>query len=342
MNSDDIFVVAGDYNLPGLMDEHLKCVSYNEKSSSFVNMLNLSDLSQKCSIFNYSGVILDLILSNADVVVKEISRMDSLVEIDPHHPALCVELDLLETPQFRYDASSYLQFWKADYNVINTKLLDVDWDVMFLSNDLSYMLNKFYDILFEIIEASVPKKIKNCIKYPCWYSLSLIKICKEKKKFHDKWKVYKNLRDYNTYSFLRRRFKKVKAYCYFKYLNLMERSIENNIKSFWDFTKSKRNNAIGLPKSVHYNNVKGDTLDEISDLFADYFQSVYEPATTQTLDSSDDFFNTNIHDLSFTPVEVFQYLDKLDPKKASGPDLIPSFFFDEMFIKSGISIVSDF
>lgn len=107
---------------------------------------------------------------------------------------------------------------------------------------------------------------------------------------------------------------------------MIERSIENNIKSFWDYSKSKSNNLNGLPKTVHYKDAKGENLEEISDLFADYFQSVYEPASDQDLNEPEDLLNTNLHDLSFSPVQVFEYLDKLDPKKASGPDLIPSIF----------------
>lgn len=280
-NMDDCVLIVGDFNLPNLVSANGVIASYNNKSVKLLQTISLCNLHQESSVFNYSGVMLDLVLSNMNVNVLEVDLNDALVPIDFHHPALNIEFLIENEEVINPPKESMLKFWDADYNEINNFLIAVQWNYLLDYDDVNVALEKFYIKLQEVIDIYVPKKYKNDSKYPAWYTLALIKLLKEKKKFHDKWKVYKNLRDWNTYTKLRKRFKTCVKICYKKYLNLIQKSItvENDTKAFWNYTKSKKNNSSGFPKSMHLNGSQADSIDGFTDLFSDFFQSVYEEAS---------------------------------------------------------------
>lgn len=326
-NLDDMVLIVGDFNLPNLVSANGLITSYNNKSVQLLQTVSLCNLQQESSVFNYSGVMLDLVYSNINVAVSEVDLNEVLIPIDFHHPALSIEFLIKNEAVIHPPNESIFKFWDADYNEINNFLLTVPWDSLLDLDDVNMALDKFYEKVQEAIDLYVPRKYKNEKKYPAWYTLALVKLLKEKKKFHDKWKVYKNLRDWNTYTMLRKRFKKSVRICYQKYLSLVQKSIsvENNTKAFWNYTKSKKNNSSGFPKSMYFDNDHADSVEGFTDLFADYFQSIYEKSSQQNTEP-DDFYNIDISSVNITPALVFQQLDRLDEKKSAGPDLVPPVF----------------
>ena len=82
------------------------------------------------------------------------------------------------------------------------------------------------------------------------------------------------------------------------------------------------------PNSMKYLNRASCEPKDISDLFADYFKSVYkEPRTDyvrQVLPAND--LRSRLFQLSFTESEVLYQLDKLNANKGAGPDEVPNIF----------------
>lgn len=142
-------------------------ISYNDKATKLINTLHFCGLVQQSSVFNYSGVILDLVLSNVDLTVNEISSDDLLAPIDHHHPALNIQLSINQQTFATTLNVSQFKFWDADYNIINDQLISTNWDDILHSSDVNQMLASFYKKLYEIIDCFVPKKYKNNTKYPC-------------------------------------------------------------------------------------------------------------------------------------------------------------------------------
>lgn len=123
-----------------------------------------------------------------------------------------------------------------------------------------------------------------------------------------------NIRDYET-----------SVICHRNYLNLIQDSIATNVKSFWDYAKTKRSNSTGFPKTMSYDGKQSTSIETSSELFAEYFQSVYEEESTSKWNSRD-FYNINISTIHVTAADVFKYLDRLNSKKSAGPDLVPAIF----------------
>lgn len=323
---ESLFIIAGDYNLPGFVNGVNKLTPFNPKSNKLLNTLNFCNLNQKSQVFNYTDVMLDLVFSNEEFVVCEVQTKYLLVPIDTHHPALVFDVDCGNDDELiQLNEPALFKFWNADYSHINDVLTDCQWDQLLGNSNINEMTCIFYDKIYEIIDENVPKINKNK-KYPIWFTKSLIKVLKEKNKFHCKWKVYKNIRDYSTFSILRRRFKKLSNDCYTKYISLIEDNIVVDIKSFWDYVKSKKSNSCGLPTKLHLDDKQATTNDAIGDLFADYFRKVYEEKNFDVQSAPEDWYNISISEIRVTPVEIFLLLEKLDPRKSCGPDLIPPLF----------------
>lgn len=323
-NSD--VVVVGDYNLPNFVSSSGEIINYDFKSNKLINCMSFCNLKQLSSVFNYSGVMLDLVLSNKSLVVTEAHQDDLLTKLDPHHPAVILEFEITSNKTEWSQCESSFNFWKADYNLINDFLVDINWDEKLSCLQLQAMLDTFYTSIYECFDLFVPVKSKNNSKFPRWYTMPLIKLYKEKKKFYDKWKVYKNIRDYDTYCLLRKRFKKMVGVCYSNYLKLTEKSIGDDSREFWNYVKNKKKNSDGLPNSFRFGDKVGVTCRENVDLFAEYFQSVYEDFNGVHHSTPGGYNNISISSIWISPATVFCYLNKLDEKKSGGPDLIPAVF----------------
>ena len=109
----------------------------------------------------------------------------------------------------------------------------------------------------------------------------------------------------------------------------IESSLGFDIKSFWKFTNSARGIS-GLPNVMSFRNSLADNGQDIVDMFATYFESVYvEPDN----DNSDDelidnytYSDINISKLEITQMDVFEAIEKLNGKIGPGPDGLPSSF----------------
>ena len=87
------------------------------------------------------------------------------------------------------------------------KLLLVDWSVFNNFNTVEEAVSKFYQILDEIFQMHVPRKVTYVGNYPNWFNGSIIKIVKQKKSAWKKYSKTKSPDDYLTFKTLRTQLK---------------------------------------------------------------------------------------------------------------------------------------
>lgn len=93
-----------------------------------------------------------------------------------------------------------------------------------------------------------------------WYSPATTKALKEKRKFHKRWKCYRNELDYLTFSILPSRCIFLIERDYNNYLKRCEDSTRDIPKSFWESVSCKKRESTFFPSTVHYNdNVASNT-----------------------------------------------------------------------------------
>lgn len=325
-------LILGDFNLssitwlPSSRSSDLSPSEYSGlKASSFVEFVSLSDLNQYNYLQNASSRILDLILYDSDNIVVLPSA--PLVKVDNYHPPLEIDLDIKRPHHlsFNSDFAQY-NFRKTDYARCCSDLSTVDWNVLLKSNCNDSLLN-FYNALWAAIKCHTPlKRIRNN-KYPVWFSGSLIRVLREKDKYHTKFKRFGNPRDYDAFSLLRKRSKKLLNDNYRTFIDSVEMSLPVSTKSFWNYVKSKKCSNV-IPKSMEYNGMLASDGGEVVDLFSKYFSSVFNnPLPTASSNTHiPNMSNFSLYQVNISLSDVQRCLSGLDANKGAGPDGIPPVF----------------
>lgn len=334
-NPSDHCLVLGDFNIPSapwyrdglevLLNMSAKdCDNLTEALHSFLTLTNLKQFND---IFNINNRILDLVISDKDCLVSRCT--EPLVNEDAHHPALVVSVQSLSMRLLRSVPRTVPLFGRGDYDQINSAIMSIDWQFLHGCGDIDMAVGRFYETINDVISKHIPTKTFKCDeRHPPWFSSALIKIIKEKLRYHKKWKIYHRQSDYDTFSLLRERQKRVQRECYDKFILNAEHKIKIDSKYFWKFVKSKKGHS-GLPDTMFYNETISTDGKDICNLFNNYFHSVFEPSVPDpplARPISDSNVLKVISSIDIPVDLVEKYLSSLDTTKGCGPDGIPPIF----------------
>lgn len=327
----DTFVLVGDFNLPDLVWSYnvkacCYCCDVNNKDLlvDFKNFTSYNSLFQFNGHCNKNGKILDLMLSDCPDVEVFPGSLPFVAE-DPHHPSLEVLIRISPICSSVKRACSGYKFFKADYDLITSSLNSVDWKNFFDSSDVDECVGKFYTKINEIIEKYVPKRSLNCTKFPTWFSKNTISLIVEKKRYHRKFKRFKNGLYYEIFSNLRRQCKCSIIKDYSVYVDSVEGDIVANPRSFWSFVgNARRSGRIPSAMLVGDDVVVGDGA--VSDGFSEYFASVFETSDKPVLISGGGVCTSSMFLKNIEHSDIVDKINKLDVNKGPGPDDIPPVF----------------
>lgn len=333
-------LIAGDFNLGFIKWEldnsdpqsaSMSANNYNNSLGySFVDFLSLNNLKQINHVKNHQGKSLDLILSNFNnILVHESNR--PLSTIDPYHPPLCIEVFSVSPKYLKCKLSSKFNFRKANYQIINDRLNQINWTENFACcQDVNAMVEEFYKILDDITSSFVPKSKAKCNRYPMWFSKDLIHILNEKEKHRIRYKKYKNPRDEYEYKLLSQRANQVIKNCYKNFSEKMERGITHNPKLFWSFVKAKKSSSSEIPSELKLGTEVAKSGDDICNLFARHFSSTFsQTAVSHSVHRSNDKQTSSCNTLgrvAFSEEEIVRALKRLNVCKGAGPDGLPPLF----------------
>lgn len=329
----DLFLIVGDFNMPNI-DWDLKSSGHldpmevtNENQIIFLDTVYACNLEQYNNIRNTNGRLLDLVYCNSNLTVSPSDY--PLVPEDPHHRSICIELSLDTHNYLSINKRTLFNYKEGNYAEINTGLGKTNWDDILSKGSINECVGVFYRILTGLRNTFVPSKITSPGAFPTWYSSALKKVLKEKFKYFKKFKNYGNQYDYETYSLLRERAKKLENECYQSYIGKVEDSVVDNPRFFWSYTKSLNKSSHALPSIMKYEDQSGDTGETICNLFSQYFQSTFlDPCSdnrTPNLDNQPPcgFTLNNVH---IDPKEIQKLLKTTDLNKGAGPDGISPYF----------------
>lgn len=197
----------------------------------------------------------------------------TLVPSDLSHPPFyLLTPDLYNFQTMKRSSISRYNFYKADYNGINEDLSNINWNNLLSSLSAVNAVSKLYDVLYDTIKKHTPLVTAKDRNFPIWFNPSLIRLFKNKKKAWTKWKKFKNARDYENFSTLRKQFKSECNTCFTKYIKSVEDSIKINPNYFWKFMHSRKSKS-GLPSNMYYNNVACSDPLNICNTFSRFFKT---------------------------------------------------------------------
>ncbi|KAF9809275.1 hypothetical protein SFRURICE_015738 [Spodoptera frugiperda] len=174
---------------------------------------------------------------------------------------------------------------------------EASWDCVFDSSDANSATTHFYNTLYDIFDACMPKKLRsknNNRRYPVWFSSDIIKASKLKLKLHSIWKFTNSTYDYQNFSNHRASLKSQIAAAHRAYLQQIERNIRRNPRQFWEYISSLRTKG-GFEPNVTF---KGESFTGVAaaEAFAEFFSSV---------------FLTQVPQLSIDPLDIVTFHDHM-------------------------------
>lgn len=326
-------IVIGDFNLyscPANISNYFEC------------FLSYCEFTQSNTVPNHLGRQLDLVLSaGISGGVTVVAADEALVPVDAHHPPLAVSVRPAAapttSPAVARDSSAHhirpqWNWNRADFQLLYSRILSIDWSMMYGMHDLEEMLNFFYDNINCTINGCVPRKKLSSgnsrYVYPVWYTRDIIKNIQIKATLHKKFKKTKLDNDYHKFAECRTRIKKLIETAHKQHKNKIQYQFVKDPKSFWQYIRSKRKT---LNKQSIIKEGQHLTDDECAVQFADFFESVYskEPPKLDACAAVSEVGATSarVHIETLSLAEVRQALGSLKPKRSSGPDGIPAFLF---------------
>ncbi|CAK1604457.1 unnamed protein product [Parnassius mnemosyne] len=332
-------LILGDFNLSGIAwndtevpfavngNNNMTKTSFESTLLDFIALKNLTQYNT--TVLNHKGKILDLVLSNLNILLNVTRSNSELSSVDDYHPPL--EFTLPSGYSAKLLSRNYNErhnFYKADFEKISNYLSSIPWESDLAScTSVDEMNNKFYSILRSSILKYVPKSKPASKKFPPWYTRDLIHLSREKYKLRMRYKKYNNPLDELAFRTVKKRCSDLTESCYLKYITDLEKSLSVNPKKFWTFLKSKKVNSNAYPSAMTFDDKDETCGTGICNLFASYFASVYRPSlplcNVPDLEYSVSCF---LGSLTLRREDVLKTLKGLDRTKGAGPDGIPSLF----------------
>lgn len=323
-------LLIGDFNLGSLPWLPTQLTT---NKSVYNNMLMdftfLHELTQYNLIRNDRNNILDLVLSNINIARLTVS-CNPLSMVDPAHPPLEFSIPFHPVDTLPLNNNIRFCFFKADYVRIVKDLNDTPWDEKLRGCEtVDEMVSVFYSVLYTLIKKHVPISKPHSSKYPIWYSSELKNLLREKLKYRKKIRKYNsNPRDVISFDLLKKRCYKLSATCYKNYILQLEANMSSNPKLFWSFLKHKKVTKSSYPAKMFLDDKTSTNGNDICNLFADHFGSVYSADTHshQSLISNECITSNYLSSIFLNENEILIALKHLDCFKGAGCDGIPAIF----------------
>jgi hypothetical protein len=220
-------------------------------------------------------------------------------------------------------------FHRANYDQISSLLLRYEWN--FDASDLNLAADILHNRLTEVIEECVPKKIVRVTKSPPWYDKMLINLKNKKSKAHRKWNKSKLEADLLRFDALCLEFQQYESRCYENFISKTSSEIKSNPRKFYSYVDYKKK-AHNLPNTMQLDENVLSNESEISNKFAQFFESVYADKLAFDKDEFDYIENTgcNLTNMIISHDELLKELLSLDGNKNAGPDNIPPIFLKKL------------
>ena len=338
--------IYGDFNQRAVTfiadDENesvlIPIVGDNETLLSLFDKSAAIGLSQINHVANQNKCFLDLLFTNMseDFCVSEAKA--PLWKNEVFHTAIEYSIFVHENTTILDESllEPYFDFKQANYDLISTKLNAIDWQTLFRNLDIEQAVNTFYQIIYDILETTIPKKLRKKAynaKLPVWYNRNIINLKNKKQKAHKTYKSSKTDRNLSIYLKICEDLKLEIKIAHDEYNAKVENNIKNDPKSFFNLVKSKQKSN-NFPSRMYLDNKTGQASHEISNLFANFFQDVYTTHNDKDRDYQYfEYLPEPLIDVTVDNIllnEILMSLDTLDIKKGCGPDGLPPAFLKSM------------
>lgn len=177
----------------------------------------------------------------------------------------------------------------------------------------------FISTMKRLIEQNVPKvTIKKYTNKPEWWSPELQRLKNRRDKSSKRRNGVGSMVEYEA---AQKAFSDENDRRHSEYIRLKQENIKSNPAEFWKFAKLT-GGVERYPVEMHYGNRTGKSTEQIVDLFADYFESLY--AHDETIWKFDDIYDPILgaEEISISLFDIEAAIHSLDWKSGARPDEI--------------------
>ena len=336
------FCISGDFNFP-LIDWQSLSVSSGASSDTadsancLLSFMSDHLMNQYVTVPTRENNILDLFITNNDNLVTNVSSTET--DISDHN---MVDIMISFNPASPYrphvntfdeDNFRSLNFFEADFDVLNQKFGEIDWEMLQSSCSDQDFPALFTDTLFQICKSVVPPKKVSAGKPKALNSLR-----RRKKKLQTRLSAVQAI--HGTQDQRARELQnQIALICYEikeainQHLNMREQKAASKIKSnpkfFFSYAKSFSQTKSGVSMLFDKNKVITTDPKEMANSLQAQFSSVYsDPNATAikppVFDPPKVSKPFEEYSLSFTDEDIKKAIKDLKSDSAAGPDGIPA------------------
>ena len=322
-------IIAGDFNLP---DVNWSLNSYNTQpqygagvNELAIDLMNELSLTQMVNESTGGNNILDLLFSSSP---DQVDNVKVVPGISDHH-AVTAEV-LIKPKRSKLKARKVFQYGRADEEAIRRDVVklgkEFQKDTRSLDADDSW--NYFTTKLHSIIVDHVPQKIiRERVDLP-WLSQGLKKRIKKKNRMFSKYKRAARKRKPRLWDKYTKEQKIVQEEIKIAHQDYMESLFEdedgNPAKSFFKALKAKRKSSVGISPLLNWRGKLESTPKGKADTLSYQYSSVFKRDDHRPQPKMNSLKYPSMKKIKVSVKGVQAQLDKLNPKKAIGPDNVPT------------------
>lgn len=318
-------ILGGDFNLGDIDWETGSAPSGARDKAHCIklcNILNEHCLEQMNRQPTRQGRLLDLFITSHPSLVQKCYTCPPIGLAD--HDVLAVNTLLRPTPQKKLTRTVY-DYKKANWDSIQSSLTQFK-DSFFKTcnnNSVEDNWNNFKSSIFSAMDESIPKKqLKTKPDVP-WMTNEI------KRMIRKKHRLYKRIKQSNDQN-LKEQFKELRITVrnklhssYYKYLNsMLDPETDTASKSFWKYIKSRKQDTMNIG-TLRASGRVADTPGEKATMLNEQFTSVFTKETNSDLPDLGPSPHQSMPNINISVNGVIKCLERLNEKKATGPDKIP-------------------
>lgn len=258
--------------------------------------------------------LLDLVLTNRDDIVNEISTEAGLGKSD--HVTLIINLNWTNN-KFTSERKNY---HKADYESIISFLMEINWEEELMGMSTNEMWQKIKGLIDTAVDKFIPVTKQGNQKTKKWMDKNTLETVRKKKRLWRLWKKTKKEADFQKY--LQANNKASRA------CKKAQRRLEKDVaekaktdpKAFWSYVNGKTKAKSGVADLKKSDGTRTSSDKEKAEILNTFFQSVFTVENNDIPDPPSYNFNEKLSDFSITEDKVKKLLKELHPGKAAGPD----------------------
>lgn len=336
--SESRIIVLGDFNLhdvewqldesemyflPHNLTSHSNS-TYFQAASEFLESVQQLPMFQLSNVINIASNVLDLVFANnyQDLQVYQapvsITKVTGIVRYHPpleilyeHHTAIEPASDEM--------IEIYL-YTKGNYERMMQQLDAVNFAELFDRTDTEAAFDYFYAFMDRLIYENIPRiSVKKNSNKPRWWTRKLQKLKNRRDKMFKRKKKENGITD--EYVKALEEFNVLHDKLHNDYIAKVQSKICSNPSEFWAYAKSKRKQS-KYPLEMKYKDQRSETPQEIVEMFANYFEDIYERYDNDETTFDDVYENEPLDpkEIFLTMFDIERAIMQLKAKNSCGPD----------------------